>query len=45
MANYEEIRVELRNSQLNKLKSAAENNTAWSLKITKKNLHDEEVPH
>ena len=42
--NYEEARVKLTNTQLNKLKSAAKNKTGTTL-ITKKNLQDEELLH
>ena len=45
MANYEEARVKLINSQLNKLKSAAKNKTGTTLRTTKKNFQDEESPH
>ena len=45
MANYEETRVTLTNAQLNKLKSAAKNNTGTTLKITKKSFQDEELLH
>ena len=41
MANYEEATVKLTNIQLNKLKSAAENKTGTTLKITKKIFQDE----
>ena len=39
MLNYE---VKLTNTQLNKLKSAAKNNTGAILKITRKKCQDEE---
>ena len=45
MANYEEARVKLTNTQLNKLKSAAIKKPGTILKITKKNFQDEELPH
>ena len=45
MANYEEARVKLANTQLNKLKSAAKNKTGTILRITQKNFQDEELPH
>ena len=38
MANYEEARVELTNTKLNKLKSAAKNKTGTILRIIKKKL-------
>ena len=44
MANYEETRVKLINSQLNKLKSTAKNKTGTTLRISNKNLQDEEMP-
>ena len=36
MAIYEEARIKLTNTELNKLKSAAKNNSGTSLRITKK---------
>ena len=42
--SYEETRVKLINAQLSKLKSAAKNKTGATLKITKKNFQDEELP-
>ena len=45
MANYEEARIKLTNTQLNKLKSEAKNKTGTTLRITKKNFQDEELPH
>ena len=45
MANYEETRVKLTNTQLNKLKSAAKIKTETTLRITKKNFQEEEFPH
>ena len=45
MANYEEGRVQLTNTQLNKLKSAAKKKeTGTTLRITEKNFQDEELP-
>ena len=41
MANYEEARVKLTNTQLNKLKSAAKHKTGATLRITKKNFSEE----
>ena len=38
MANYEEARVKLKNSTLNKLKSTAKNKTGTILRTTKKKL-------
>ena len=45
MANYQEARVKLTNTQLNKLKSAAKNKTGRPLRLNKKNFEDEELPH
>ena len=45
MANYGKARVKLTNTQLNKLKSAAENKAGTILRINKKKFQDEELPH
>ena len=45
MANQQEARVELTNTQLNKLKPAAKNNTGTILRLNKENFEDEELPH
>ena len=45
MANYQEVRVKLTNTQLSKLKSAAKNKTETILRLNKKNFEDEELPH
>ena len=45
MENYQETRVKLINSQLNKLKSAAKNKMGTILRKTQKNLEDEEFSH
>ena len=45
MVNYEEIRVKLTNTQLNKLKSTAKNKTETTLKVTTKNFQDHELSH
>ena len=45
MANYEDSRVKLTNSQLNKLKSAAKNKTGTILRSAKRNFQDEKLPH
>ena len=45
MANYEEARVKLTNTQLNKYNPAAKNNTGATLRITENNVQDEELPH
>ena len=43
--NYEEARIKLTNTQTNRLKSAAENKTETTLRITKKNFQNEQLPH
>ena len=45
MANYEEERVRLTNTQLNKLKSTAKTKTGTALRITKKSFQNQELPH
>ena len=45
MANYQEARVKLTNTQWNKLKSAAKNKTGTILRLYKKNFEGEEFPH
>ena len=45
MANYQEVRVNLTNTQLTKLKSAAKNQTGALLGTNKKNFQDEKLPH
>ena len=45
MANYQEARVKLTNTQLNKLKSAAKNRKGTIIRLNKKNFEDEELPH
>ena len=45
MANYQEARVKLTNTKLNKLKSAAKNKTRAILRLNKKNFEDEEFSH
>ena len=45
MANYEEARVKLTNTQIDKSKSATKNKNGKTLRITKKNFQDEEFPH
>ena len=44
MGNYQEARNKLTNTQLNKLKSAARNNTGTILRINQKKFEDEELP-
>ena len=41
MTNYQEARVKLANTQLNKLKSATERKTGTILILNKKNVEDE----
>ena len=45
MANYQEARVKLTNTQINKLKSEAKSKTGTILRLNKKNFEDEELPH
>ena len=45
MVNYQEARVKLTNTKLNKLKSAAKNKIETILKLNKKIFEDEELPH
>ena len=45
MVNYQEARVKLTNTQLNKLKSAAKNKAGTILKSKKKIFEDEELPY
>ena len=45
MANYQEARVKLINTQLNELKSAAKNKEVTILRLNKKDFEDEEFPH
>ena len=45
MADYQEMRVTLTNTQLNKLKSAAKNMTGTILRLNKKTFEDEELLH
>ena len=45
MANYLEVRVKLTNTQLNKLKSAANNKTGTMLRLNKKRFEGEELAH
>ena len=41
MANYQEVRVKLTHTQLNKLISAVKNKTQTILRLNKKNFEDE----
>ena len=43
MANYQETRVKVTNTQLNKLKYAAKNKIGTILRLNKKNFEDEEL--
>ena len=47
MANYQEARVELTNTKLNKSKSAAKNKIGTAIRLNQKNLlrEHEELPH
>ena len=45
MANYQETKVKLTNTQLSKLKSAEKDKTGTILRINKKSFQDEELPH
>ena len=45
IANYQEARVILTNTQLNKLKCVARNDTVTILRINDKNFEDQELPH
>ena len=45
MTNYQEARVDLTNTQLNKVKSTAKNKTGTILRTNKKNFQDEELSH
>ena len=45
MANYQEAREKLTNTQRNKLKSKTKNKTRTILRINNKNIEDEELPH
>ena len=41
MANYQEVRVKLTNTQLNKLKSEVKNKTGTTLRVNKKSFEDD----
>ena len=45
MANYQVARVNLINTQLNKLQLAANNNTRTILRLNKKKIEDIELPN
>ena len=43
--SFEEARIKLTNTQLNKLKFVTKNSTGATLRISKKNFQDEELQH
>ena len=45
MANYQEVRVKLTKTQLDKVTYAAKNKTGTILKSSKKNFEDQELSH
>ena len=45
MVNYQHASIKLANTQLNKLKSVAKNQTGTTLRQTKKNFQDEKLSH
>ena len=45
MGKYQETRVKLTNTKLNKLKYAERNKTRTILRLNKKNFQDKELPH
>ena len=45
MANYQEARVKLTDTQLNKLKYAAKNKTGTILRLNKRIFEDKELPN
>ena len=45
MGKYQETKVKLTNTKLNKLKYAEKNKTRTILRLNKKNFQDEELPH
>ena len=45
MANYQEARITLTNTQLNKLTSTVEDKAGPILRLNKKNFEDKELPH
>ena len=45
MANYQEARVKLTNTQLSKLKSATKNKAGTILRLNKKNFEDGQLPN
>ena len=45
MVNYQEARVKLTNTELNKLKPAVKNKRRTILRLNEKNFKDKELPH
>ena len=45
MLNYQEVRINLTNTKLTKLKYATKNKKGTILRLLKKNFEDEEVQH
>ena len=45
MANYQEVRVKLKNAQLKKIKSAAKNKMGTILRLNNKKSEGKELPH
>ena len=45
MVNYQEVKVKLINTQLNKVKSSVKNKTGTISRVNKKNFEDEELSH
>ena len=45
MSNYQKATANLTKTQLNKVKSAAKKKTGTPLRLNKKKVEDEEVPH
>ena len=45
MANYQEARVKVANTQLNKLKSSAKDKTRTILRLIEEKLEDESMPY
>ena len=45
MANYQEARVKVAHTQLNKLKSSAKDKTRTILRLIEEKLEDESMPH
>ena len=45
MPNYQEARVKLANTQLNKSKSTAKNKTGTKLRLNQRNFEDDALSH